>query len=105
MGREAPPCNLPNHRSRCVEIRASNLWSVGFTFEALGFCQHLSGLVEVHEVEVQIVEGKPIVYFFVSNNDKTNVLFQSGLLGGTKIDSFYKGLQGIFVEFRRVSST
>ena len=76
-----------------MKVEQPDLWCAGFEINSLSVCYWMSGLVDVHYVEVRAVGEDLVVFFYVTNKDKTGILFQDGSLTGQKIDSFFKDLQ------------
>ena len=77
-----------------TSVEGPDLWRVGFSHEALFAIRYLSGLVEIYDTYCDNTG----VYFILRNLDKTNTLFYSGVLRGTKIDSVTLPQQSILVE-------
>lgn len=103
MGREETSRDLSGNRPAGVEVKGPDLYTVGFALDSIELCTRLSGLVVVHEVEAKVVDGRPVLFFFVSSLDKTGTLFRNGSLIGNRIPYFYKGLQSRYVSVYQVS--
>lgn len=85
---------MPETELRNALIREPDLWRVGFSYGALFAIRYLSGLVEIYDTYCDHTG----VYFILRNLDKTNTLFHTGALRGTKIDSARPTDQPILVE-------
>lgn len=77
-----------------MSIEGPDLWRAGFSYGALFAIRYLSGLVEICDTYCDHTG----VYFTLRNLDKTNTLFHTGVLKGTKIDSARLTEQPILVE-------
>ena len=77
-----------------MSIEGPDLWRVGFSFGALFAIRYLSGLVEICDTYCD----HSGVYFILRNLDKTNTLFNTGVLRGTKINSAKLTQQPVLVE-------
>lgn len=103
MGREETSRHLSDHQPRGLKVEQPDLWCVGFVLDSLALCRWLTGLVELHYVEVRIIDGQPVVFFYVTSKDRSGILFQEGMLTGQRIDSFYKDLQAKYIQLERHS--
>ena len=83
-----------------VPVEGPDLWRVGFSYGALFAIRYLSGLVEICDTYCDHTG----VYFTLRNLDKTNTLFHTGVLRGTKLDSARLTEQPILVELPLPSS-
>ncbi len=59
-------------------------WRAGFDVRYPGLISWMSGMVEVKAVEY----SRGVVWFYLSNLDKTKVLFRKGLLRGEPVAGF-----------------
>jgi hypothetical protein len=103
--REEAPRHLPDHSVGGVKIEQDGLWCTGFRLDSIDLCHWLSGLVDVHYVEIRVIDGDPVAFFYVTSKDRSGNLFRDGLLNGRQIDSFYKDLQTKYVVFEPDSNT
>ena len=85
---------MPKSRLKNTSVEGPDLWRVGFSYGALFAIRYLSGLVEIYATYCDL-SG---VYFILRNLDKTNTLFHTGVLRGTKIDRAELAYQPLLVE-------
>lgn len=72
------------------------VWLVGFTVPWLNGIEHMSGLVDI--LDIQINSEHRAAIFVVRNLDQSGTLFQKGLLRATKVKGWRGEKQGIVVD-------